>query len=323
MVKPYNGGTWTVSRYNNFIRSLLRKGTTRWGPKQQAFKLASVGKKINVLTGRLAEHFTCAGCGGEFPRSVCSADHIDPVVDPERGFQTWDEYIERMYCEVEGFQILCKGCHDSGKTAEEREKRKIFASIREKYPREEASWRNMKSRCDNPKATGYEYYGGRGITYSKRWSDFHKFYEDMGPRPEGTSLDRIDVNGDYTKENCRWATWVQQARNTTCNNLLEYDGELLCIQEWGERLGIKPNSILTRLRRGWTVEEALLKVPRNKPEYSGRVLPEDIEDLIQSVDKGMSISEWARNYGIDGSQANRLYHRFKLKTSEERERRKK
>jgi hypothetical protein len=121
--KPYNGGQWTEARFKSFVVSLLRKGTSRWGPKQQAFKLASVGKRKNELTGRMAEHFQCAGCGGWFPRSVCSADHIEPVVSPEEGFQGWDVYIKRLFCEVIGFQILCKDCHDE-KTAEERERRK-------------------------------------------------------------------------------------------------------------------------------------------------------------------------------------------------------
>ena len=68
------------------------------------------------------------------------------------------------------------------------------------------SWQAMKERCRNPKTPGFENYGGRGISYDPRWEDFRAFYADMGERPEGTSLDRIDVNADYHKDNCRWAT---------------------------------------------------------------------------------------------------------------------
>src|SRR5574344_1158020 len=75
------------------------------------------------------------------------------------------------------------------------------------------SWQSMKSRCRNPKETGYEYYGGRGITYDPEWELFENFYRDMGERPEGMSLDRIDVNGNYCKENCRWATGSEQMYN--------------------------------------------------------------------------------------------------------------
>lgn len=75
------------------------------------------------------------------------------------------------------------------------------------------SWRGMKDRCDNPKHKHYSSYGGRGITYDPKWATFEGFFEDMGERPEGTSLDRIDIDGDYCKENCRWVDIYLQAQN--------------------------------------------------------------------------------------------------------------
>jgi len=75
------------------------------------------------------------------------------------------------------------------------------------------SWEAMKYRCNSPKHPKYENYGGRGISYCKEWEDFMNFYEDLGDRPEGTSLDRIDNDWDYCKENCRWATIEEQNRN--------------------------------------------------------------------------------------------------------------
>ncbi len=75
------------------------------------------------------------------------------------------------------------------------------------------SWSAMKYRCDNPRDSSYARYGGRGITYDPRWASFDDFLADMGPRPDGHSIDRIDNDGPYTKANCRWATLSEQRQN--------------------------------------------------------------------------------------------------------------
>ena len=81
------------------------------------------------------------------------------------------------------------------------------------------SWLSMRSRCRNPNNESFQYYGGRGIAIAPRWDSFEAFLADMGERPEGASLDRIDVNGNYEPGNCRWATMATQARNTRQSKL--------------------------------------------------------------------------------------------------------
>lgn len=96
----------------------------RWPARNAALNEAFVDKRINVLTGRMSKHFKCAKCEGIFPTSKVQVDHIDPAV-PLEGFTNWDSVINRMFCEKDGFQILCLECHAS-KTKEERIIRKQY-----------------------------------------------------------------------------------------------------------------------------------------------------------------------------------------------------
>lgn len=308
---------WTDSKTKTFIVGVLRAGARRWPPKYETLKEAYVGKKKNKKTNRVGSHYVCNLCKEEYPASEVNVDHIAPVVDPVEGFIDWNTFIERLFCSKDNLQVLCTECHTHIKTKGEKEEAALWNSIRKQFPREESTYRNMISRCYNPKATGYEFYGGRGITVCDEWKEsFFSFYGDMGDRPEGTTLDRVDVNGNYNKENCRWAYPIEQARNTTANNFIEYNNEIKCLQDWGEVLNIKPNTILTRLRRGWTIEEAFEKKKRSK-EYNGRLSVEDIEELVSAINSGISQSEYARKIGMDSSQVNRIYHKFKNTRREE------
>lgn len=102
------------------------------------------------------------------------------------------------------------------------------------------TWYGMVARCQNPKAQSYRNYGGRGITVCDRWLEsFENFYADMGDRPSNKhSLDRIDNDGPYSPENCRWATWEEQANNRRNNVWIEFQGERLSAAQWSRRLGV-------------------------------------------------------------------------------------
>ena len=130
---------------------------------------------------------------------------------------------------------------------------------------EYATWISMRARCLNPNSNGYDDYGGRGITICKRWDSFENFLEDVGRKPSPKhSLDRFpNVNGNYCPENCRWATKIEQARNTRRTHLIEYLGEEKCISEWAEIFKITPQIITGRLKLGWTVKDAL-EIPRGQ-----------------------------------------------------------
>lgn len=120
------------------------------------------------------------------------------------------------------------------------------------------AWAKMKARCKDTNDKRWEHYGGRGISVCSRWSDFESFYADMGEPPtEEHSLDRIDVNGDYCRENCRWATPKEQARNQRRSNLITFNGKTQCLADWAEELGIRYGTLEARLNAyQWPVEKA-------------------------------------------------------------------
>ena len=115
---------WTDAKFKGWIVSLLRRGTMRYPPRNDALRAAKTDKKINVKTGRMAQHYKCTGCNEEFTAKGVVVDHIEPVIPVGIGFTTWDEYIKRMFCSIEKLQVLCGSCHDV-KSKEERRQRKI------------------------------------------------------------------------------------------------------------------------------------------------------------------------------------------------------
>lgn len=116
----------------------------------------------------------------------------------------------------------------------------------------------MVQRCTNKNRPDFASYGGRGITVCEKWrASFAAFLADMGEKPEGTSLDRINNNRGYEPGNCRWATKHQQMQNTRGTRLLTFNGETMGINAWAHRLGINKESLRGRFKRGWPIEKAL------------------------------------------------------------------
>ena len=121
--KKRNGGLWTNARFHSFIVSALRAAWRRWPPRYAALKEAFVGRQVNAKTGKMAMHYKCAACKKLFVAVDVQVDHIEPVVDPKVGFITWEIFINRLFCEIENLQVLCKADHKV-KTDQEKLERK-------------------------------------------------------------------------------------------------------------------------------------------------------------------------------------------------------
>lgn len=132
----------------------------------------------------------------------------------------------------------------------------------------------MRKRCLEPNALGFCHYGGRGIKICARWEDFENFLADMGERPKGTSLDRINVDGDYEPSNCRWATKAEQNRNKRGSVIVTYQGRQMCAMEAAELSGLGFQTLRNRMRRGWPEDEWFLPAMPKTAQTSRHTPPE-------------------------------------------------
>lgn len=139
-------------------------------------------------------------------------------------------------------------------------------AVRGKTTRTYNSWASMIARCHKAYAGNFERYGGAGISVCDRWrKSFDNFLEDMGERPDGMTLDRIDSSGNYTPENTRWLSVKHQQRNRKNNVWITFNGETLCREDWAKRLGMGASTLEYRLR-AWPLERALTPIPRASAE---------------------------------------------------------
>lgn len=117
-------------------------------------------------------------------------------------------------------------------------------------PPEYRVWIAMRERCNNPNCKTYKDYGARGITVCERWDDFDLFMQDMGSRPDGCTLDRINNSGNYSPENCRWATGIEQGSNKRNNVLVTWRDQTKTIAQWARYFGIKRHRLYHYLKNG-------------------------------------------------------------------------
>lgn len=157
-------------------------------------------------------------------------------------------------------------------------------------------WAMMLSRCGNQNAKAYKDYGGRGIKVCDRWQFFENFHAAMGDRPTPKhQIDRIDNEGPYSPENCRWALREQQAKNKRNTRLLTANGETLHLAEWARRLGCNPAAILARLATGMPETEAVTKPIPARP--NSRLTPAEAIE-IRSTYPSLSAQKLADLYGV-------------------------
>lgn len=137
---------------------------------------------------------------------------------------------------------------------------------------EYVAWQHLSQRCNNPKDKNYFRYGARGITICERWQSFENFLADMGLKPSRKhSLDRIDNSEGYSPENCRWATFAEQMRNTRRNFNIEYQGKTYCVGDLAKLIGMNHETLRHRIKnKGMSVEDAI-----NTPV---RILQKQMED---------------------------------------------
>lgn len=171
-----------------------------------------------------------------------------------------------------GLTVSC-GCYQKEIAATRTRIHGNAANRSKRRSTEYGTWTCMKYRCLTESNKNYKNYGGRGIKVCDRWLEpdgrgFMNFLEDMGPKPTPDhSLDRIDNNGDYCPENCRWSTQITQSQNTRRNRMLEHEGKIQCVSAWARELDIHPNTLRHRLAMGWS-DEKILTTPIAKSRSS-------------------------------------------------------
>jgi hypothetical protein len=207
-----------------------------------AINAITPGARFGRWTALELVEFRPFPCGKKHPFRVCQCDC---------GTVQW----VNQYNLLSGKTESC-GCLQAEIT--EKRSLKHGNARRKKTTRAYRIWNGMIKRCSNSKMPSYKNYGGRGITVCNRWLDsFENFLVDMGEPTADLTLDRLDNDGSYCKENCAWRTPIDQARNRRNTIRWTFNGLTLTLSEWAEKVGISQKSLDARYRRGWSIERIL------------------------------------------------------------------
>ena len=211
-------------------------------------KNKTCGCRFDDITGLVSGHLTAIRYDGKRKGKTYWICKCDCKAGTEKSI---------LYTSIKNGSVISCGCRE-GRIEHGMRYRSIYRS-----------WCSMKYRCNSENYHNYHRYGGRGITYDPRWEDFKEFYKDMGEEYEehvsmygekDTTLDRIDVDGNYNYENCRWATKLEQANNRSNNHY--YRGS--SIADWCRMLNLNRDLVDLRLKRGWSEKRALGLEPNGK-----------------------------------------------------------
>jgi len=169
------------------------------------------------------------------------------------------EVVVNGHCLKHGNTKSCGCLHDE--LSRDRAK-KQFTTHGLRNTRLYSIWASMRTRCNNPNSHGFQYYGARGICICEEWNDFQAFYEwaMSNGYAENLTIDRIDVDGNYSPENCRWVTPAEQTRNTRNNRIVTIQGETHILNEWARIIGINRKTLSDRLNKNLPDNE-LVKPP--------------------------------------------------------------
>ncbi len=190
------------------------------------------------------------------------------ITQPENSKYSILGYSHTNKYYIKYFDAVCI-CGNKRKLTSQEVKKNISCGCISKYIRhkthamskstEYKTWLGIKERCYNINSTSYSQYGDRGITVSENWiNSFENFFKDMGLKPSKTyTIERIDVNKGYSKENCIWATKKQQANNRRCNYFLTYKGITKTRSEWADLIGVNIRTLASRCRANKQINEIL------------------------------------------------------------------